>query len=73
LKPTKALALQAFKLYTDGEVVAIGSPTVAGHARMPSALIAADELNQLAPTADEKMRRDFDTPQLLKIRVAVVV
>jgi hypothetical protein len=40
---------------------------------MPSALIAADELNQLAAAAYEKMRRDFDTTQLFKIRVAVVV
>jgi hypothetical protein len=73
LKPTKTLALQTFELDADRKVVAICSFTVARHARMPSALIAANELNQLAATTDEKMRRDFDATQLFEIRVAVMV
>jgi hypothetical protein len=40
---------------------------------MPSSLVTADKLYQLAATANQKMRRNLDATQLVVIGVAVVV
>ena len=46
---------------------------MAGLARMPRPVIAADKLNQLAASANEKMRRHFHIPQALKVGVLRMV
>ena len=42
---------------------------MAGLARMPGSVIATDKLNQLAASANEKMRRHFHITQGLKVGV----
>ena len=51
----EAERLELAALDADGKVVAVGASCVCGFARMPSALVAADKLHQLATTADEEM------------------
>jgi len=67
----KSLAIQALQFNANGEIVAIVLAVEARHPGMPSPVIAADQLPQLALSADEKMGRNLQTLQTLEVRVFV--
>ena len=46
----------SFEFDTDGKVIALLTASMCGHARMPGTVIATDKLQQLAATANKKVR-----------------
>jgi hypothetical protein len=51
----EAVALQPFKFYANGEVVAVVSTGKLRWTGVPGAVVAADELPQVAATLDKKV------------------
>jgi hypothetical protein len=56
LNRLECATLQTFKLHANGVVIAIDAAAVGGRPGVPSAVIAANTLQQLAIASNEKMR-----------------
>ena len=69
----KVLALKSFKFNPDGVVVAVSTPSVERFACVPCPLVAADELQHRAVSANKKVSRNFDPPDCLKVRVGIPI
>ena len=67
----KSMAIQSFQFNAYGEIIALVLALEAGHPRMPSPVIATDHLPQLTLSADEKVGRDLQALQVLKVGVLV--
>ena len=67
------ITFQSFQLNADGEIVAVVLPLEAGSTSVPGALVAADELRDLAMAVDDEVRRDFDAFDLLKVGMCLPV
>lgn len=67
----KSLAIQSLQFNANGEIVAIVLAIEVGNPSVPCPVIATHQLPQLAFSADEKMGRNLQTFQALKVRVFV--
>ncbi len=64
---------EAFEFDADGVVVTVAAIEPAGLARMPGAIVAADKLPQAAISVDQKVGRNLNAANGLKVGVRVPV
>lgn len=69
----KHIAFQALQLDADRVVVALGAPAVFRLSGMPGPVLGADKLDQSPITANEKMGRHLQAPDLREIGVSIPV
>jgi len=65
--------IRTLELYSDGEIVAAATPAPRRNASVPSAPEAGDKLKERSISSDEEMGRDANIPQLVEVRVGIVV